>query len=108
MKTMGISIAGGGIAVDMAKSYLINLNADPAMNELLVYYLKDTVTRIGTNDAKTKQDIILSGLGICDEHCIIESRDGELYVSPIKSSQVHVNGTVSECNLHTIYSQFMM
>jgi len=34
---MGISVGGAGIAVDMTKSYLINLNADPMLNEMLVY-----------------------------------------------------------------------
>ena len=29
-----------GIAVEKSKFYLVNLNADPSMNELLVYYLK--------------------------------------------------------------------
>ena len=38
--------------VTIAHSYLVNINADPAMNEMLVYYLKDTVTRIGTKDAE--------------------------------------------------------
>jgi hypothetical protein len=62
LEQMGIQIAGGGIAVDLTKSYLINLNADPAMNEMLVYYLKDTVTRIGkTEGCSVAQDIVLSG-----------------------------------------------
>ena len=34
-----------GIAVEKSKFYLVNLNADPSMNELLVYYLKVSVLK---------------------------------------------------------------
>lgn len=37
---MGISLETSGIKVGDDKCYLVNLNADPALNELLVYYLK--------------------------------------------------------------------
>lgn len=37
---MGISVQSSGIKVEKDKYYLVNLNADPSMNELLVYYLK--------------------------------------------------------------------
>ena len=37
---MGISVQTSGIQVDRQKSFLVNLNADPSLNELLVYYLK--------------------------------------------------------------------
>lgn len=38
---MGISVQASGIMVEKNKYYLVNLNADPSLNELLVYYLKD-------------------------------------------------------------------
>lgn len=37
---MGISVQDSGIMVEKNKYYLVNLNADPSLNELLVYYLK--------------------------------------------------------------------
>jgi kinesin family protein 13 len=43
---MGISIQEGGIGVESGKFYLVNLNADPSLNELLVYYLR--VSHSGT------------------------------------------------------------
>jgi len=39
---MGISLETSGIKVGEDKCFLVNLNADPALNELLVYYLKVT------------------------------------------------------------------
>ena len=40
LENMGISIQEAGIGVQSDKYYLVNLNADPSMNELLVCYLK--------------------------------------------------------------------
>ena len=37
---MGISIQDSGIAVEKGRYYLVNLNADPSLNEMLVYYLQ--------------------------------------------------------------------
>jgi kinesin family protein 13 len=33
-------VQASGIKVEKNKYYLVNLNADPSLNELLVYYLK--------------------------------------------------------------------
>ena len=43
LENMGISVQAAGIGVQMDKFYLVNLNADPSMNELLVCYLKVSV-----------------------------------------------------------------
>ena len=40
LEDMGISVQSGGIAVHNDKFYLVNLNADSSMNEMLVYHLK--------------------------------------------------------------------
>lgn len=40
LEKMGISVQASGIMVEKNKYYLVNLNADPSLNELLVYYLK--------------------------------------------------------------------
>lgn len=36
---IGISVADAGIKVEKDRFYLVNLNADPSLNELLVYYI---------------------------------------------------------------------
>uniref|UniRef100_A0A671LF42 Kinesin-like protein KIF13A n=1 Tax=Sinocyclocheilus anshuiensis TaxID=1608454 RepID=A0A671LF42_9TELE len=41
LESMGISLESSGIKVGEDKCFLVNLNADPALNELLVYYLKN-------------------------------------------------------------------
>lgn len=40
LENMGISVQAAGIGVQKDKYYMVNLNADPSMNELLVCYLK--------------------------------------------------------------------
>ena len=40
LENMGISVQAAGIGVQVDKFYMVNLNADPSMNELLVCYLK--------------------------------------------------------------------
>ena len=40
---MGISVQDSGIAVEKGRYYLVNLNADPSLNEMLVYYLKVSI-----------------------------------------------------------------
>lgn len=52
---MGISLESSGIKVGDDKCYLVNLNADPALNELLVYYLK----------VRTEQDVYTEWKDTC-------------------------------------------
>ncbi|XP_037698413.1 kinesin-like protein KIF13A isoform X3 [Choloepus didactylus] len=89
LESMGISLETSGIKVGDDKCYLVNLNADPALNELLVYYLKDH-TRVG---ADTSQDIQLFGIGIQPEHCEIDiASDGEVSLTPKENARSCVNG----------------
>nr|XP_060630861.1 kinesin-like protein KIF13A isoform X5 [Anolis sagrei ordinatus] len=91
LESMGISLESSGIKVGEDKCYLVNLNADPALNELLVYYLKDH-SRVG---ADTSQDIQLFGIGIQPEHCEIDiAPDGEVTLSPKENARSCVNGTL--------------
>nr|XP_054346460.1 kinesin-like protein KIF13A isoform X5 [Pongo pygmaeus] len=91
LESMGISLEMSGIKVGDDKCYLVNLNADPALNELLVYYLKDH-TRVG---ADTSQDIQLFGIGIQPEHCEIDiASDGDVTLTPKENARACVNGTL--------------
>ena len=40
LEKMGISVQSVGISVQKNKFYRVNLNADPSLYEMLVYYLK--------------------------------------------------------------------
>ncbi|XP_016380626.1 kinesin-like protein KIF1A [Sinocyclocheilus rhinocerous] len=71
---MGVAMRedGGTVGVFSPKKtpHLVNLNEDPLMSECLLYYIKDGITKVGREDASSRQDIVLSGHFIKDEHCI--------------------------------------
>ncbi|XP_077077762.1 kinesin-like protein KIF13A isoform X7 [Siphateles boraxobius] len=97
LESMGISLESSGIKVGEDKCFLVNLNADPALNELLVYYLKDH-TRVG---ADTSQDIQLFGIGIQSEHCVLDiTTDGDVTLTPLESARTCVNGTMLYSKVH--------
>ncbi|XP_014864771.1 PREDICTED: kinesin-like protein KIF1B isoform X18 [Poecilia mexicana] len=77
--------------------HLVNLNEDPLMSECLLYYIKDGITRVGQADAERRQDIVLSGAHIKEEHCIFRSErngNGDVIVMlvPCEGSETYVNG----------------
>lgn len=94
LEKMGISIQDSGIKVEKNKYYLVNLNADPSLNELLVYYLKEC-TVVGQKNTGTnfEPDIQLSGLGIQPEHCIITIEENGLFLEPLTNARSCVNGS---------------
>uniref|UniRef100_A0A9J7ZUD1 Kinesin family member 13Ba n=1 Tax=Cyprinus carpio carpio TaxID=630221 RepID=A0A9J7ZUD1_CYPCA len=90
LESLGISLQSSGIKVGEDKCFLINLNADPALNELLVYYLKEH-TKVGSADS---QDIQLCGMGIQAEHCVINiTPEGAVFLNPYRNSRTCVNGS---------------
>ncbi|XP_063702581.1 kinesin-like protein KIF13B isoform X3 [Culicoides brevitarsis] len=98
LEKMGISVQASGIQVEKNKYYLVNLNADPSLNELLVYYLKDR-TLVGGRNTQPQPDIQLFGLGIQADHCVITIEDAELFMEPINNARCFVNG--SQCTKKT-------
>ncbi|XP_059207740.1 kinesin-like protein KIF13B isoform X5 [Centropristis striata] len=99
LESLGISLQSSGIKVGDDKSFLVNLNADPALNELLVYYLKDH-TKVGSADS---QDIQLCGMGIQAEHCVIDiSPETAVVLTPYRNARTCVNGSpvTSALQLH--------
>ncbi|XP_027896616.1 kinesin-like protein KIF13B isoform X2 [Xiphophorus couchianus] len=89
LESLGISLQSSGIRVVDDKCFLVNLNADPALNELLVYYLKDH-TRVGSADS---QDIQLCGMAIQAEHCVIDRTESSgVVLTPHRGARTCVNG----------------
>ncbi|XP_041119619.1 kinesin-like protein KIF1A isoform X22 [Polyodon spathula] len=98
---MGVAMRedGGTVGVFSPKKtpHLVNLNEDPLMSECLLYYIKDGITRVGREDAASRQDIVLSGLFIKEEHCTFTSTTcplGEVSVilEPCEGAETYVNG----------------
>nr|XP_061834344.1 kinesin-like protein KIF1A isoform X11 [Nerophis lumbriciformis] len=97
---MGVAMRedGGTVGVFSPKKtpHLVNLNEDPLMSECLLYYIKDGITRVGRLDASSRQDIVLSGHFIMDQHCTFTSCtdvQGETVVlQPCEEALTYVNG----------------
>ncbi|KAK7162920.1 hypothetical protein R3I93_007075 [Phoxinus phoxinus] len=98
---MGVAMRedGGTVGVFSPKKtpHLVNLNEDPLMSECLLYYIKDGITKVGREDARSRQDIVLSGHFIQDEHCIFTSStnasgEGTVVLEPCEGTETYVNG----------------
>ncbi|XP_061636101.1 kinesin-like protein KIF1A isoform X16 [Phyllopteryx taeniolatus] len=97
---MGVAMRedGGTVGVFSPKKtpHLVNLNEDPLMSECLLYYIKDGITRVGRVDAASRQDIVLSGHFIKDEHCTFTSATGPqgetVVLEPCEGAETYVNG----------------
>ncbi|XP_059358035.1 kinesin-like protein KIF1A isoform X7 [Carassius carassius] len=98
---MGVAMRedGGTVGVFSPKKtpHLVNLNEDPLMSECLLYYIKDGITKVGREDASSRQDIVLSGHFIKDEHCIFTSTtnasgEGTVILEPCEEAETYVNG----------------
>ncbi|XP_056276947.1 kinesin-like protein KIF1A isoform X4 [Pseudoliparis swirei] len=98
---MGVAMRedGGTVGVFSPKKtpHLVNLNEDPLMSECLLYYIKDGTTKVGHENAKSRQDIVLSGHFIKDEHCTFSSTTGPegegcVILEPCEGSETYVNG----------------
>ncbi|XP_027731726.1 kinesin-like protein KIF1A isoform X5 [Vombatus ursinus] len=98
---MGVAMRedGGTLGVFSPKKtpHLVNLNEDPLMSECLLYYIKDGITRVGREDGERRQDIVLSGHFIKEEHCVFrsDSRAGNeavVTLEPCEGADTYVNG----------------
>ncbi|XP_038138301.1 kinesin-like protein KIF1A isoform X16 [Cyprinodon tularosa] len=97
---MGVAIRedGGTVGVFSPKKtpHLVNLNEDPLMSECLLYYIKEGITRVGRLDASSRQDIVLSGHFINDEHCTFTRSSGPsgetVVLDPCEGAETYVNG----------------
>ncbi|XP_064808709.1 kinesin-like protein KIF1A isoform X7 [Oncorhynchus masou masou] len=98
---MGVAMRedGGTVGVFSPKKtpHLVNLNEDPLMSECLLYYIKDGDTKVGRVDASSRQDIVLSGHFIKDEHCTFTSTTGPIgevavTLEPCEGAETYVNG----------------
>ncbi|XP_031694059.1 kinesin-like protein KIF1A isoform X8 [Oncorhynchus kisutch] len=98
---MGVAMRedGGTVGVFSPKKtpHLVNLNEDPLMSECLLYYIKDGITRVGRVDASSRQDIVLSGHFIKDEHGTFTSTTGPIgeiavTLEPCEGAETYVNG----------------
>eukprot|EP00729_Bicosta_minor_P001872 gene1872-7943_t len=100
LKEMGISVQGGGIAVDASKMYLLNLTPDS--DDLTMYYLKDTMTKIGSGK---DQDVQIRGDGILAAHCVLPVESGQIYAMPLPGASVFIDGELISSKVVVAHGQ---
>ncbi|XP_074031967.1 kinesin family member unc-104 isoform X2 [Leptinotarsa decemlineata] len=93
---MGVAVKEDGNTVGVfspkCTPHLVNLNEDPFMSECLIYYIKEGLTRIGSDQANMPQDIQLCGSHIKSEHCVFENKDNRVTLVPLNGALIYVNG----------------
>ncbi|KAF8363756.1 unc-104 [Pristionchus pacificus] len=94
LQDLGLATSDQGNALGVAPKlpHLVNLNEDPSMSEMLVYYLIEGDTRVGCEEETGRADIIISGEAILPYHCVFTHRNGCVELVPMKDALVYVNG----------------
>lgn len=94
------------LRVQRTVPHLVNLSDDPMLSAAIVYPIRAGRTRIGRASATVPQDIVLGGLNILTEHCVIVNTmmsstgddDGAVHsgivIKPCRGAEVYVNGAL--------------
>ncbi|KAK2156809.1 hypothetical protein LSH36_204g02068, partial [Paralvinella palmiformis] len=81
-----------GVIVDSVLPHLVGMSEDILQTGIMLYYLKDGTTMIGTEDAAEEPDsIVLEGPEILPEHCWITNNNGEVIIHPQHGATVTIN-----------------
>uniref|UniRef100_A0A673G995 Kinesin-like protein KIF16B n=1 Tax=Sinocyclocheilus rhinocerous TaxID=307959 RepID=A0A673G995_9TELE len=91
-ETLALRKEGIGVILDSELPHLIGIDDDLLSTGIILYHLKEGRTYVGRDDATNEQDIILHGLGLESEHCLIENQNGTVTLIPLNDAQCSVNG----------------
>lgn len=91
-KSLGLKKSGVGVTLDSEKPHLIGINDE--ITGVTLFTLKEGDTLIGTDEAEIKQDIVLTGMGICPEHCKIILSNGTSMIYPFEGAQCWLNANL--------------
>uniref|UniRef100_A0A671RPD2 Kinesin family member 16Ba n=1 Tax=Sinocyclocheilus anshuiensis TaxID=1608454 RepID=A0A671RPD2_9TELE len=91
-ETLALRKEGIGVILDSELPHLIGIDDDLLSTGIILYHLKEGRTYVGRDDATNEQDIILHGLGLESEHCMIENQNGAVTLIPLNDAQCSVNG----------------
>ena len=91
-KSLGLKKSGIGITLDSEKAHLIGINEE--VTGVTLFTLKEGQTSIGSDEAATPQDIVLSGMGIFPEHCRIVIEKDSAVLHPNSGAQCWLNANL--------------
>ena len=79
---------GLGVSLDSDKPHLVGIDEDLLSTGITLYHLKDGDTTIGSEDYN---DIILKGIHMQPQHCIITLKDGIATLLPQPEAMCKIN-----------------
>ncbi|XP_076312392.1 kinesin-like protein 98A isoform X1 [Tachypleus tridentatus] len=90
-RTLGLRKSGLGVVLDSELPHLVGIDDDLLSTGITLYHLQEGKALIGTQNAPIKQDIVLNGVEVEDQHCIIELENGKATLIPLEKAQCFVN-----------------
>ncbi|GAB1599003.1 pleckstrin homology-like domain family B member 1 isoform X5 [Argonauta hians] len=78
-----VTEAGSAYKVHADKPHLVSLGSGRLSTAVTLLSLNEGITKIGTCDAATQQDIVIQGTGVEQEHCLIENNNNIITLCPI-------------------------
>ncbi|XP_031732553.1 uncharacterized protein kif16bb isoform X2 [Anarrhichthys ocellatus] len=93
-ETVALRKEGSGVVLGCHLPHLIGIDEDLLSTGIVLYYLKEGRTLIGSDEALCSQDIVLHGPGLLGEHCVLENRAGTVTLIPQDGAVCSVNGSV--------------
>ncbi|XP_051816282.1 kinesin-like protein KIF16B isoform X2 [Acanthochromis polyacanthus] len=93
-ETVALRKAGSGVILDCQLPHLIGINEGLLRTGVILYYLKEGRTLIGSAEVPCSQGIVPHGPGLLGEHCVIENRAGTVTLLPQDGGLCSVNGCV--------------
>ncbi|KAM3605858.1 uncharacterized protein V6R79_006128 [Siganus canaliculatus] len=93
-ETVALRKEGSGVVLDCQLPHLIVIDEGLPSSGIVLYYLKEGRTVIGSDEASCSQGIVLHGPGLLAEHCVLENRAGTVTLIPQDGALCSVNGSV--------------
>ncbi|XP_044599491.1 kinesin-like protein Klp98A isoform X2 [Cotesia glomerata] len=82
-RALGLRKSGVGVVLDSEMPHLVGIDDDLLSTGVTLYHLKEGKTLVGTEEASTLQDIVLTGADVEPEHCIVELDTGVATLHPL-------------------------
>ncbi|XP_040035341.2 uncharacterized protein kif16bb [Gasterosteus aculeatus] len=93
-ETVALRKEGSGVVLGCQLPHLIGIDEDLLSTGIVLYYLKNGRTVIGSDESSCSQDIVLHGSGLLGKHCVLENRAGTVTLIPQDGALCSVNGSV--------------
>ncbi|KFB39491.1 AGAP008035-PA-like protein [Anopheles sinensis] len=91
LKRKGLALE---LSAEQKEPCLVNLAADPMLSGTLLYIIPPGTVLIGRPSSLSSPDIVLEGPLVSPKHCVIENKNGMLYIIPEPNTEYEtfVNG----------------